>query len=155
MESVREKENLDFRFYLKIHDLSSEKIDAIVHRILAEVVQKIDCTKCGNCCEKIQPILDDEDIVTFASGLMMPENKFRAQYLTRDKNIHPSSIFKALPCPFLEAQKCSNYDSRPKECRSYPHLHKTDFTSRLYGVLQNYGICPIVFNVLERLKTEL
>ena len=29
------------------------------------------------------------------------------------------------------------------------------FRSRLYGVLANYEICPIVFNVFERLKDEV
>jgi hypothetical protein len=148
----REDENIRFRSYLKFHELSSEEIDAIVHDILADVSLQIDCTKCGNCCKKIRPVLDDEDICIFAKGLDMPEDKFRAQYLTHEKNRRHNIIFKALPCPFLEDNKCLNYDSRPKECRSYPHLQQADFTGRLIGVLYNYEICPIVFNVFEQLK---
>lgn len=34
-------------------------------------------------------------------------------------------------------------------------MYKEDFVFRLYGVLDNYAICPIVFNVYERLKDEL
>ncbi len=151
----REDENIRFRSYLKFHELSSEEIDAIVHGILAEVTLQIDCTKCGNCCKKISPVLEDEDICTFANGLGMPEDQFRAQYLTHEKDRRDNIIFKALPCPFLEGNKCLNYDSRPKECRSYPHLHKGDFTGRLIGVLHNYEICPIVFNVYERLKAAV
>jgi uncharacterized protein len=151
----REDENWEFRATLKSHDLSSDEIDAVAHRILAEVVSQIDCTKCGHCCEVIRPTLNEEDIRTFAEGLAMPEKQFRAQYLTHEKGRRLNLIFKALPCPFLEDQQCSNYDSRPKECRSYPHLYKADITGRLIGILINYEICPIVFNVVERIKAEL
>jgi len=44
---------------------------------------------------------------------------------------------------------------RPRACRSYPHLHKDHFRSRLIGVSGNYSIRPIVFNVYERLKADL
>ena len=151
----REEENARFRSYLKLNDLSSEEVDAIVRHILADVTSQIDCTKCGNCCEKIRPVLDDADIRTFAEGLAMPENLFRAQYLTYKKDSHTNFVFNTLPCPFLEDHKCVNYDSRPKDCRSYPHLHKEDFTGRLINVIFNYEICPIVFNVYERLKAAV
>jgi len=155
MEVKKENENVEFRSYLKCHSLPSEEIDTIVHRILAEVTAQIDCTKCGNCCEKIRPTLDEEDIIIFAKGLGMPVQQFKTLFLTHEKLRKPNLIFEELPCPFLADHQCTNYDSRPKECRSYPHLHKGDFTSRLYGVLNNYGICPIVFNVYERLKAVL
>lgn len=48
--------------------------------------------------------------------------------------------------------------SKKKEdenCISYPHLHKKDFTSRLIGVIENCSVCPIVFNVYERLKERI
>jgi hypothetical protein len=151
----KEEENIKFRSYLKFHDLPSDEIDIIVHDILAEVTSQIDCTKCVNCCKKIRPIFDSDDILTFAEGLGIPENQFRIQYLTPHKNSQVNFIFNALPCPFLENNQCMNYDSRPKDCRSYSHLHKADFTGRLIGVLINYEICPIVFNVFERLKAQI
>jgi uncharacterized protein len=155
MDVKREIENVEFRYYLKFHSLPSEEIDAIVHRILAEVTPLIDCTKCGNCCEKIRPTLDEEDIITFAEGLGIPVQQFKTQFLV-DEIEHKTTLnMKEIPCPFLMDHQCTNYEHRPKECQSYPHLHKAHFTSRLFGVLQNYGICPIVFNVYERLKAEL
>ncbi len=66
MEEKREIENVEFRSYLKFHCLTSEEIEAIVQRILTKVTSQIDCTKCGNCCEKIRPTLDEEDIIIFA-----------------------------------------------------------------------------------------
>ncbi len=41
----------------------------------------------------------------------------------------------------------TQYQCRPDDCRSYPHLHKRDFISRLINVIGNYSVCPIVFNI--------
>jgi hypothetical protein len=62
--------------------------------------------------------------------------------------------FKNLPCPFLSGNTCTVYDVRPEDCRSYPHLRKGEFVFRLMGVVCNCAVCPIVYNVLERLKGE-
>jgi Fe-S-cluster containining protein len=55
----------------------------------------------------------------------------------------------------LKDNLCINYDHRPKDCSSYPHLHKNEFLSRTWGVIDNYSVCPIVFNTYEILKIEL
>jgi hypothetical protein len=34
-------------------------------------------------------------------------------------------------------------------------MDRTNFVNRTVGILQNYEICPIVFNVYESLKIEL
>jgi Fe-S-cluster containining protein len=95
--------------------------------------------------------LDENDIRRFAHGLNLPVAEFQTRYLSAADE--PATFkFKALPCPFLENDLCSNYDHRPETCRSYPHLHKKDFLSRTLRVLDNYEICPIVFNVYERLN---
>jgi len=44
------------------------------------------------------------------------------------------------------------YPDRPNDCRSYPHLHKNDFVLRLWGVDDDSSVCPIVYNVYEKLK---
>jgi Fe-S-cluster containining protein len=75
---------------------------------------------------------------------------FKIEFI--EKNEDGDMHFKSLPCPFLLDKKCSVYDSRPDDCKSYPHLHKKDFLSRLFGVIDNYSNCPIVFNVFEDLK---
>ncbi|KPA10890.1 Fe-S-cluster oxidoreductase, partial [Candidatus Magnetomorum sp. HK-1] len=62
---------------------------------------------------------------------------------------------KTTPCPFLKNNNCSIYGYQPDSCRYYPHLHKDEFAARTIGVIENYEVCPIVFNVFERLKKEL
>ena len=153
--SEKEEENWEFRAFLKQLDMAPKEIDAYVHEINDEVTSQIDCTQCANCCKRIRPVLDKDDVSKFVLGLGNEVSEFREQYLSQDTENSTQYIFKELPCPFLVDNKCSNYDCRPKDCRSYPHLHKKNFTSRLWGVIENYGVCPIVFNVYERMKTEL
>lgn len=148
----REDENWEYRAFLKGEPLSSKKIDALVHRLHAEVSAQIDCTACANCCKTILPILDQEDIDNFARGLGMPSEEFAREYLTEADT---GMTFKSTPCPFLVDNKCSNYEHRPQDCASYPHLHKPGFLRRTVGVFGDCATCPIVFNVIEKLKLEL
>jgi Fe-S-cluster containining protein len=155
MGEQKEDENWKFRAYLKGLDIEIEELDKIVHEINDEVTSQIDCTKCANCCKVFDPILDEEDIVKFSSNLKTSIEEFKSAYLVLSKDEKDKYKFNTVPCPFLKDNKCTNYTNRPKVCESYPHLHKEEFIRRLMGVIDNYSICPIVFNVYERLKKEL
>jgi len=63
--------------------------------------------------------------------------------------------FRQKPCPFLQNNRCTVYDARPDDCRSFPHLHKDEFVFRLIQVVNNCSVCQIVYNVFEWLKEEL
>ena len=155
LSEARHDENWRFRTFLK--GCSDVDIDALVQHFYQEVSSHIDCTACANCCKEIQPTLDQEDIQQFAQGLGMSVVQLTEHYLMQD--VQDGSVegwtFREKPCPFLKENRCTNYLSRPQACRSYPHLQKPNFTSRLWGVIDNCAICPIVFNVYEWLKTEL
>lgn len=148
----REEVNLSFRSYLKCSDYSDAEIDEAVHQLYGEAVTEIDCTSCGNCCRVMGPTLSAAEIKRLAARVGLNVSKFRAQYVRVEEEPDGSHEFRTLPCPFLEDNRCSVYDSRPHDCRSYPHLHKKDFLCRLFQVLDNYSVCPIVFNVYEGLK---
>jgi len=62
----KEKENGDFRTYLKGCDIEPEAVDAIVHRLYAQVSSKIDCRQCANCCRELAAALGREDIERLA-----------------------------------------------------------------------------------------
>ena len=155
LAAARDDENWEFRNFLKGLDMTSAELDAIVQRINDEVSAQIDCTQCANCCKVVRPVLDEADVTRFAAGLNGPIPEFTEIYLVLDDEEPGQYFFNRQPCPFLKNDKCSNYEYRPNDCASYPHLHKAGFSSRLYGVLANYEICPIVFNVVERLKAEI
>jgi Fe-S-cluster containining protein len=148
----KEEENWKFRTFLKNLDIEIEELDSVVHRITDEVTEQIDCTECGNCCKLVRPVLDQDDISRLATGLKMSVRELKEKYLTKDTDNPPDYIFTALPCPFLENHMCSIYELRPKVCASYPNLYKDEFVFRLWGVVENYSICPIVFAVYEKLK---
>ncbi|MFZ3207824.1 MAG: YkgJ family cysteine cluster protein [Geobacteraceae bacterium] len=151
----REDENWRFRCYLKASDLSVAKIDAVVRQMYREVAAQIECTTCGNCCRVIQPLLTAADIKRLAAHLDMTDRQFRADYILTDSEADNAARFNAMPCPFLQENRCSVYDCRPRDCRSYPHLHKKDFVFRMNQAYSNCSVCPIIFNVYEGLKSEL
>lgn len=152
LSKEKEDENWEFRTFLKSYDRPPEEIDAIVHELFEEISSQIDCRTCANCCKVSLPVLDEEDVEKFSEGLAISTSQFKSQYLNKEEE---GFTFKDKPCPFLKDNLCSNYDCRPKECISYPHLQKDDFIFRLIGVIDNCSVCPIVFNVFEKLKEEL
>lgn len=145
----RERENMRFRTFLKRHE---EEADAYVQEVLQGVLPLIDCRACANCCKDMSPEVTQSDIQRMAAALSMSPDAFRQRYITQ--GMLDETQLNELPCPFLENNLCSLYAIRPKVCAEYPHLHKENFTHRLLGVVSNYGTCPIVFNVYERLKEK-
>ncbi len=156
----KNKENFEFRAYLKNLDIDGTELDKLVHNLNKEISEKIDCTECGNCCKAFIISLDNEDINNFAEGLSISPEELIGNYCKPQDDIYEEDdfekyVFNKTPCPFLENNKCTNYEHRPKECKHYPYLQKDDFRSRLFGVIDNYSVCPIVFNVYEQLKKIL
>ena len=150
----KDSENWEFRAFLKGYDATIEEIDSVVHELFRKISSEIDCTECANCCKKVQPVLHQGDIRKCSEVTGMTESKFLKKYLKPGKE-QGKYIFKEKPCPFLTNNICSIYPHRPEVCKSYPHLHKKEFIFRLWGVVENYSICPIVFNVYEQLKVKL
>ncbi len=149
----REEANWRFRSFLKGADLKIEELDAIVHRHYEDVAGRIDCCACGNCCRELLPTLDDDDVSRLATGLGTTPGQIVTRYLTQNED--GDLTFNRRPCPFLTENLCQVYEHRPDMCRSYPHLQKEEFIFRLAQTVWNCSICPISFNVYERLKAEL
>ena len=99
-------------------------------------------------------MLNIKDVGRLANGLKISIDTFKDKYLIEREN-NEGITFKKKLCPFLNNNICSQYKYRPEGCRSYPHLHKKYFVSRLINVIGNTSICPIVFNVFEALKEEV
>lgn len=147
---IKENENWEFRSFLKGFDIEIEELDSIVHKLYDHVSKEIDCTKCANCCKQIKVILSLKDISGLQKGTGLSKQQFETKFIKKGKNGDYS--FKKTPCPFLKDNLCTQYDFRPYACRSFPHIHKEEFIFRLIDVVNNISICPIVFNVYEKLK---
>jgi uncharacterized protein len=149
-----ERENLAFRDYVRADlDLSDYRLHAIVQQATQEVWDRIDCRDCANCCKTRHPLFSRTDVARIAAFLGVTVEELRARYLEVD---HEAAKYttRQLPCPFLQDNLCSIYDVRPSVCAGYPHLHR-NFRNRLWQTIDNATTCPIVFNVLERLKRRL
>jgi len=144
-------QNFNFRSYLKMQD--SAKIDKIVHELNKEYSAKIDCTQCGNCCSEMNVNVHKNDIQNLSKHIGITQDEFIKSYTAKDED--GELCFNQLPCNFLKDKKCAVYELRPQGCIDFPNLHKKNFNSRTLGVIQNYSICPIVFNVFEDLKKRL
>ena len=155
LAAERDEENWRFRSFLKSADFTIEELDAMVHEIHEEVAGRIDCQACGNCCREILPLLHASDVARLASELKVSSEELTERFLVPDEDEKDAFTFNTKPCPFLSGNCCTVHESRPEDCRSYPHLHKKEFVFRLWGVVGNCAICPIVFNVYERLKARL
>jgi hypothetical protein len=154
LAEAKEDENWRFRAYLKGIELSEAALDHLVWGRLEEIAPRIDCCACANCCKVVSPRLSHKDILRLANHLGIGKADLINQYL-RPSGEKGTYAPAQMPCPFLRGQRCSVYEARPDDCRSFPHLHKREFRSRLIGVVENCSICPIVYNVVERLKSGL
>jgi hypothetical protein len=150
-------ENWDFRSFLKFYDkLSDDKLDKLVADITRRVWATIDCTTCANCCKTLHPEFSDQDQQVVAEKLGISVEQFREKYLelTTDDGESVWQIRQS-PCPFLENNKCTIYENRPKNCREYPYLYEPEFNYRTMCMVERTYACPIVFEVFEELKAHL
>ena len=148
--SLRAEENQRFRALLKNRNV--HKIDLLVHKLNAQIAPHINCTTCGNCCRNLSPYLTTEDLHHLNLATQLPVEEVITQYTETDEF---GISLRHLPCCFLKDNKCTIYQHRPETCSSFPHLDKPDFISRSRSTFDNYSICPIIFNVIERMKMEM
>jgi uncharacterized protein len=153
LSKEKEEENWGFRSFLKSGVISTKKIDLIAKQLYKKIASQIDCTKCGNCCRVLETKIKEKDIQTLAKLFKITVDEFRAQYVMETQE--GKLVINKMPCPFLKGKKCSVYDSRPEDCRSYPHIQNKSIVPRLISMIHSCSICPIVYNFYEELKLEI
>ncbi|MES2890364.1 MAG: YkgJ family cysteine cluster protein [Bacteroidota bacterium] len=147
----REEENDQFGVWLKEED--AEEIDRLVHEINERVSEAVDCTACGNCCNSLMINVTPGETISCAQHLTISTETFKEKYIEESQG--GIMIINTIPCHFLTEKRCTIYEHRFTECRDFPHLHKPGFTRRLFSTMMYYGMCPIIFNVVEELKEKL
>jgi uncharacterized protein len=152
--AAQDEENLAFQTFVHVElALSDRRLNTVVQETTAQVWGHIDCRTCANCCRTRQPVFRRTEVQRIAAYLGVTVEHLRAHHLRSDV-ASGKYITQGLPCPFLAGNLCSIYAVRPVVCADYPHLQK-NFRSRLWQVLDNATVCPIVYNVLGRVKQRL
>lgn len=135
----------------RIRDIPAREVDNKVATIAARVMAAIDCTTCANCCKTLEPEISEEELQRLRSRSEDRE-QFMAKFVGFDavRGVH----FLKPVCTFLTDHTCSVYGDRPSSCREYPRL-VPDLKFRWKKTMEDYAVCPIVFNTIEQLKADL
>lgn len=149
----KEKENFKFRSYLKCH-ADEEELDRQFLRLHKELFADYDCSKCRNCCKMYKGSIPAEDINRDAQYLEITPEQFIASYLEKDK-YGLDYLTKHKPCDFLQEDgSCKLGDCKPNSCKKYPYTDQPERLSSLLNMLDTIEICPVAFEIYERLKKE-
>jgi uncharacterized protein len=144
----REEENMRFRTFLKIN-ADYDKLDEQCLKLHNELFAGYDCCKCNNCCRTYSISLQENEVDLIAAFLGLTKQDFSKKYLVHSVNGYE---IKA-PCCFLGANgECAIQECKPAECKEFPHTNKPDRLESLLGVVSSAEVCPVVFEILERLK---
>jgi uncharacterized protein len=137
-------------FAAKVKQVPVTRFDQIAHPIVEEISSQIDCTQCGNCCRYQEPGIDHSEMERLARHKTISTEAFKNEFVAWDRE-GVSFMFQK-PCTFLQGNICSVYSDRPNSCADFPGLHRPHLKWRIKQMKENYHLCPIVFNVVERLK---
>ncbi|MEA3504194.1 MAG: YkgJ family cysteine cluster protein [Bacteroidota bacterium] len=150
---AKKKKKSNKKLVSRLKKLKSREIDSIVQKHHYEVFEYVDCLKCANCCKNISPIITDRDIVRIAKHLKMRAIDFIQKYLNMDEE--GDYVYKQAPCPFLlDDNYCSIYEFRPKACAEYPHTDRVRVYQALDLSLKNSAVCPAVYEIFEKIKSQ-
>ena len=153
-QQAKEQKKANKKYFTKLGKRPPKNLDSIVHQLHDEVFEKIDCLTCANCCKTTSPIFTDRDIERIAAHLKMRPAEFVHQYLHLDQD--EDYVLHSSPCTFLDEDNyCKIYEVRPRACREYPHTNRKQFYKILNLTVRNMGICPAVFEIVQKLRKEL
>jgi len=144
-----EDENYAFRIYLKNH-ADPDEIDEQFLELHNELFKDYDCSKCRNCCKEYSATFEEIEIEPAAKLLKITKKEFMDKYIGMTVNGYE---VKGKPCRFLtENGACSIEECKPEVCREYPFTNKPERLHSLLSIVDFANVCPVVFEMLERLK---
>ena len=154
-EAAKKKaeENYKFRSYLKGH-ADEEELDRQFLRLHEELFTGYDCSKCRNCCKMYKGSIPEEDVERDAEYLGITPEQFIDFFLEKGE-YEIGYQTKHKPCDFLQGDgTCKLGDCKPDSCKKYPYTNQPERLSSLLSVLDAVEICPVAFEIYERLKVE-
>ncbi len=139
------------QFVKMLKTLDGIVVDEKVAQLNTVIEPQIDCTSCGNCCKTLMINVEPAEADVLAEHLAISRAVFDERYLEKSEH-SDRMLIDTMPCHFLEENSCTVYPYRFAGCREFPALDRPFFTKRLFTVFMHYGRCPIIYNVVERLK---
>lgn len=98
--------------------------------------------------------IPQEDLEADASYLGMSKEEFIAEYL-KEKPVDGRYTTQHNPCDFLDVNGfCKLGERRPESCKKFPYTDQPERLQSLYSVLEAVEVCPVAFEIYERLKKE-
>lgn len=149
----KEEENYEFRRFLKRH-VNAEELDKKFLKLHEELFAEYDCSKCRNCCKMYKGSIPQEDIEKDAEYLGLKPAQLIRLFLEKQEyeNVYYT---KNKPCDFLLPDgNCKLGECKPEGCKKYPYTDQPDRLGHLLGMLGDVEVCPILFEMFERLKAE-
>ena len=143
-----ENENIRFRTFLKCN-ADEDELDRQFLELHNELFLDYDCSKCRNCCRAYGTNLQESEIDSISAFFELSREDFVERHLIKSGE---GFEIKA-PCCFLRTDgSCQIQEYRPVSCREFPHTNKPERLWSLLGVLSFAEECPVVFEMLQRLK---
>lgn len=147
----KEKINLKFKNYLKNH-ADEDELDAQFLALHNELFKDYDCSQCRNCCKMYHGSIPEDDLEEDAKYLGITKEQF-IEFFLQKEDYSLSYSTKHKPCDFLcEDGSCRLGDCKPESCKNYPYTNQPERIWSLYSVLNVVGVCPVAFEIYERLK---
>lgn len=144
-----ESDNYKFRTYLKNH-ADEDELDEQFLYLHNELFAEYDCSLCRNCCKEYQASFEQEEIGAAAAFLGLMEAEFVDRYMTEDSGEY---MIQMTPCCFLNGDgSCALEACKPASCSNFPYTACSGRLFRLISTIEYARICPVVFEILERLK---
>ncbi len=90
----------------------------------SEILKQFKCSGCGECCRWTGSVLlTDADLPRLATHLGLSEQNFIDKHTQLSPNRRQLALFNQADgsCAFLKGDRCSIYEARPEQCRTFPY----------------------------------
>jgi uncharacterized protein len=152
LAAEKKKENQSF--FKKLKKRVPKHLDQVMVELHDHTFSQIDCLDCANCCKTTGPLFTNKDIERIAKLFRLKPSTFIEQFLRLDED--NDYVLQSVPCTFLgDDNRCSIYDYRPKACQEFPHTNRKKFHQISHLTINNVGICPAAYKIVEAMKSRL
>jgi len=103
-QNASKKSDYHFQFLTSLKFKSANRVDKAAAELHQEAFEKIDCTKCANCCKTAKPTLFKDDIERISQHLGISIEEMERNYIVPEENEVDTWEMNATPCPFLSKE---------------------------------------------------